>query len=176
MKIGREKAYKIAKNRFPSANCCFVGNLDEVWDHARSVHNVCGSMKNSRLDKTPFYEDEWGRPPGDILVNQKNEYWFVCLENHKHIWEQYEHCIINFEHHPQYDEIKCSVCGTDTYYSLYPHSYTGGTIPPVPIITKKFTKGHVEMLGEADSIFEYSSKRWKIIKRDGEELIAEILK
>ncbi len=91
--LTREEAIQLAKQKFPG-KCCFVGNLNEVWEHAEKEHNVKGTMKIERLDGAKYVEDCWDGDEGhwtntkEILVNESGEFWYVCLEDHKHIWKK----------------------------------------------------------------------------------------
>jgi hypothetical protein len=88
--INKMEAIKIAKKKKELENvkkvCGFVGNLDEVWNHAIKEHNVAGYLDVERLDKSVYNEEigegEWIQNQ-EILVNEKNEYWFMCYEKIK---------------------------------------------------------------------------------------------
>lgn len=91
IKLSKKEAAKKAEQVLEGEECGFLGSLLEVWAHAEEVHNVLGSLQLKRLDGSTWTTIDEGSylERDEVFVKQNtSEYWFLCLETHKHTWRK----------------------------------------------------------------------------------------
>lgn len=117
------EAQQIAKQKLAKhPECCgFVGDLNEVWEHAQKEHNLRGKMENARLDGSVWNDDDDNSyiQAQTIMIQQNGHYWFVCLETHIHNWAK-------DLSEPKYPKARCIVRGCDAWsYTLLENDPVG---------------------------------------------------
>lgn len=117
--LNEEEAKQLALSKFHSNDeiCCFVGNLDEVFEHAFRKHKIRGHMNNTRLDGSVFTDDinegQW-IVREEVLTKDNGAFWYVCLETHTHDWY--------LKKEPEKyggQKAYCNICKDETWYSQY---------------------------------------------------------
>jgi hypothetical protein len=100
------EAQQIVKQKLVKhTECCgFVGDLNEVLEHAQKEHNVRGKMENSRLDGSVWNDEDdnsWISAK-NVYRKENGNFWFVCLETHAHNWAK-------DLSDPKFPEARCTV-------------------------------------------------------------------
>lgn len=100
-KISQEEAKKIAQEKYADSRsfgnrkyCLFVGNYEEVFEHAVKKHHCIGAVKIERLDGSQFVSNQYDGDEGHwnqselVYVQDDGKYWFVCTESQDREWRK----------------------------------------------------------------------------------------